>query len=1252
MEQMTAPRDKVKGREEGQPGTENARVYLENGTLMLIKDDRVALRRLDLESCCVMQIPSAPEFKLYYRTGSGDAQGGEGVHKHLGVQIVAISKKLNKEEGNGDLSLISNALREKLCRWNKELELRTEITFQQECIGAGRKRAGVRLPTLLDLLSVLCSDRITTGEQRKLIRDAINLFLMGEVRYEDVFLIFAQILGDEVLHHLIASLEGPLEGNGSLDFSWMIRSFDFNKGISPLEGLFSHADTQTFLRDSVRLYPLGGIDPRDISNVGYSSVRCGPYLVFLGGVKTSKREQGLRSVVLHPFDRICVLNTESLHVSSFDCLGPTPRPTIHHSSDLLVSPSGPKILLSGGLCWDESAREFSFSGSTCLFNMSSRSWTVLSECANTPRFLHSSLTYPQYSPTRPSQFVIVFGGLTKSLKEISPSNDLWVFSTKFNSWTQVAVLPAPNSTQTELPMPRFGHSMAWVNEKTFVVYGGESRTSDGKGGFLGVLLDDIWSFTINSSSNDIENLNIRGHWTKISTSGSPRPLSTLHACIALSFPKSGSRSEQVSDLNLSVSGDSNNSHQLLFVGGCTSPLVKSYPIHLNDQELASEDHEHHHQDWFLFNMEDSRFELDSKDATQVSLLDIHSNEWTSIRNLRVSNPSPTAKSILTPQDELDDFSKITILGGTCCIFETDSVNKSTAIPCVLLQMLDQKSRRGEARRARFAALSLLGLEPYRSSTRSDGACSDLEPGRTSCSVSGESVIPDSVSRYLKPKPSRSFSILASVFSSLRSSQSWVFGAIAHLVDNSFSPEVNSSLLEISICRSYISVIDNGSGLHYNDLSRLFRCFGADSSALSAGYSPSCDDARQSSSLRMYGLGFKHAFSRLSETCMVFTKAGNTIGVGLVSKAIMESENLLENRYWTPICYWYSDTMKPLVPQGSSILEHEENQRLILQYGFIKDPSLLCDHFDTIDSPSGTKMLFGLDEKCIKLHPAQYVEVSGAGLNLLSQQGSLVDSSSSGPCVFSLPREDGSPRSPESASLYWSSERSSIDYSLSTYLSWLYLNKTQRIFCQGKLLSYGDKSESSTLYECLAKSLRHSVELSRIYKDGSNDGAFALIGKLSQSQKTPNEQGSVMASESETRGSGAGCPENGSLCDTSASRPEQTLEAGILLYYNGRLIKRLDHAFPNTKPKETSEFQVTALVNVPQWLKPSSNKQEFVLERTGIFEEFQSHVNKVISEYIALHLDQEKLRQWEAQFNKPSSEDSSLLRPNKIPKLEE
>ncbi|KAH8582806.1 kelch repeat-containing s that is fused to a HSP90-like ATpase [Cryptosporidium sp. chipmunk genotype I] len=1247
MKQITALNEQLKDREENKGDVQNAQVFLENGTLMLIKDDRTALRRLDLENCNVMQIPSAPDFKLYYRTGSEDMEGG--VRKRLRVQIVAISKNLNEEEEKGDLNLISNVLKEKLNRWNKELELRTEIAYQQERIRIGNEYASTKLPTLLSLLSALCSDKVTTGEQRKQIRDVINLFLMGEIRYDDIFLIFAQILGDEVLHHLITSLEGPLDNDGSLDFSWMARSFEFKKEISPFERLLSYTNIQNFLMDSVKLYPLNGFDPKDLPNVGYSSVRCGPYLIFLGGIKSSRREQGTRSIFLHSFDKIKVLNTETLKVSGFNCSGPIPKSTIHHSSNLLMSQSSPKILLSGGLYWDESTKEFKFSDTTSVFDMKTRSWNILDGCANTPRFLHTSLTYPQYSNGKSSKFIIVFGGLTKSLTEISPSNDLWVFSTKFNSWTQVAVLPAPNSTQTELPMPRFGHSMAWVSEKTFFVYGGESRKKEGDGNYAGVLLNDIWSFTINSSDHDIENLNIRGHWTKISSTGSPRPPSSLHACISLSFLKNDSKIEKVTDLILGATDDSNSSSQMLFIGGCASPLIKSYPIYLNDQETASEDNKHN-QDWFLYGMEGSKFELHSKNVSQIGILDINSNKWASIENLKVSNPSPTNKSILTPLIEQDDFSNITILGGTSLIFETTSINKNTTIPCILLQMLDQSMAKNKGRQRRFFALSLLGIEPYCSSAYNEVEL-NLKQSNTNL-ILEEPTILESVSKYLKPKPNKNFSISTSIFSPLSSSQNWIFGAIAHLADNSFSTEVNSSIFEISICRNYISVIDNGSGLLYKDLSRLFRHFGTDS----CGLLDECpSDSKLSSPLKMYGIGFKHAFSRLSDTCMVFTKTSNFIGVGLISKSIMNSENLVESRYWTPICYWYSDTMKPLIPKGSSIYEHEENQKLILKYGFVKDPSLFCDHFNSIDSCSGTKMMFSLDAKYIKLHPAQYLEISDKGMNLLNQEKSLFDSNHFNSCMFSIPEEETLTQSfvPASSSIspFWNSERFSIDYSLATYLSWLYLNKTQKIFCQGKLLSHDNKSESLSLYDFLTQNLKHSVELSRIYKNGSNDGAFALIGKLSLSPKNV-EQDIAITADSEVRENNAECPNNILSADPEISKSEQIFEAGILLYYNGRLIRRLEHAFPNTKPKEMNEFQLTAIINVPNWLKPASNKQEFVLERTGIFEEFQDHIRELISAYMNIHRDQDKLKAWGAEFNNSSLEDSSLIRPNKIPKLEE
>ncbi|KAF7456250.1 kelch motif family protein [Cryptosporidium felis] len=1207
----------------GESGAERlgTQVYLENGTLVLISDRFVALRRLDLESCNVMQLPTAPDFKLYYKTATEES----GSQRRLGLQIVAISKRLSPEEEKGDLALVSNVLSEKLSRWSKELELRSDIALQQERIGTGKAPGRTRLPTLLNLLGTLCSDRVTTGEQRKQIRDALNLFLVGEIQYDDVFLVFGQILGEEVLQHLVASLEVPSAGDPGPDFSWMLRSFELGDDLSPLGSLLSYARVQDFLQDFLRLYPLHASASGEVPGVGHSTVTCGPYVIFLGGVKSLPGEESLPSgVSLHGFDEIRVLDTHSLEVSSFSSAQPAPKPTIHHSSNLILAQTGPKILLSGGLFWDQDSQELDFSQTTSLFDMESRTWTVLTESKNTPRFLHASLTYPQASTGSPSKFVVVFGGLTKGVSEISPSNDLWVFSARDNSWTQVAVLPAPNSAQTELPSPRFGHSMSWVAEKTFLVFGGESKTKSGEeDGFVGVLLDDVWSFTITSSDQDIENLNIRGHWTKISTLGSPRPSSSLHVSIALNFPRPNSGAERISCLSPGSDCLPPGS-QLLFIGGLESPLVKSYPVRLRRE--AGSGSGASGQDWLFLGLGDSRPPDGGPGAgVNLSALDLDSKQWRTIRNLRVSSPSPSARAILSPPEELPDLSRTAILKGASCFFETPSTNKNTRIPCVLLQGLFRGGDGSGPGAHELVALSLLGLEPYFSSLPAEPEAGGRRPKEVASHAPDRQAFLDSISPYIRPVPSKHFSVSGSLFASLSSSQRWAFGALAHLVDNALAPEVDSGSVRVSLDRDFISVSDSGLGLSYQDLDRLFRQF---------GLPPDCGSAAACaprSSLKMYGLGFKLAFSRLSGSCMVFTKTSSCIGVGLLSKSVVESPDLAESRFWSPICFWHSDTLSPLIPQGSCIQEHNEKQRLILQHGFVRDPGTLGEFFSSIGSATGTKIVFPLSEEFLKLHPSQYVEISDRGMDLASQNLSLTlpESDAPGPCLFTRASE------PLSASdlPFWKSRRLSPDYSLATYLSWLYLNNTQEIFCQGRLLPPGRSSESSGLYGLLAKTLKRPAELTRIYKDGRNDGAFALIGKLS-------EPGDSAAPEP----SGDGADPGG--------RGARILEAGVLLYYKGRLIRRLEGRFPETNPRASEAHRVTAVINVPEWLKPASSKQEFVLEDTGVFEEFQDLARSLVAEYLSVCSDPDALKAWESDFNGPSLGDSDAARPSKIPKLED
>ncbi|ANQ10262.1 Uncharacterized protein PCOAH_00044270 [Plasmodium coatneyi] len=119
---------------------------------------------------------------------------------------------------------------------------------------------------------------------------------------------------------------------------------------------------------------------------------------------------------------------------------------------------------------------------------------------------------------------------------------------------------------------------------------------------------------------------------------------------------------------------------------------------------------------------------------------------------------------------------------------------------------------------------------------------------------------------------------------------------------------------------------------------------------------------------------------------------------------------------------------------------------------------------------------------------------------------------------------------------------------------------------------------------------------------------------------------------------------GFLNDNTSSSIEvnRICEAGILLYYKNRLIKRLDAPFidtaynlslskypPNPSLYEGNlyKYALTVIVNVPNWLKPSISKQEFVHENNYAFLLFKKKLVSLIKYYLCICEDTAKLTKW-------------------------
>ena len=116
MEQKIARKDPAQAKQEENDQLMKTRIYLENDTLAIISNEDLAFRRLDLENCDILQLPTAQEFHIYYKLFNENKYD----FQNSGIKIIAISKLIDNKE-NEDLNKISEVLKQKLTRWNKEL---------------------------------------------------------------------------------------------------------------------------------------------------------------------------------------------------------------------------------------------------------------------------------------------------------------------------------------------------------------------------------------------------------------------------------------------------------------------------------------------------------------------------------------------------------------------------------------------------------------------------------------------------------------------------------------------------------------------------------------------------------------------------------------------------------------------------------------------------------------------------------------------------------------------------------------------------------------------------------------------------------------------------------------------------------------------------------------------------------------------------------------------------------------------------
>ncbi|KAL8433079.1 hypothetical protein Efla_006278 [Eimeria flavescens] len=286
---------------------------------------------------------------------------------------------------------------------------------------------------------------------------------------------------------------------------------------------------------------------------------------------------------------------------------------------------------------------------------------------------------------------------------------------------------------------------------------------------------------------------------------------------------------------------------------------------------------------------------------------------------------------------------------------------------------------------------------------------------------------------------------------------------------------------------------------------------------------------------------------------------------------------------------------------------------------------------------------------------------------------------------------------------WTTARHSPDFCLATYLFWLHLHAPATIHVQGIPLSpqpasYGGRAfgrrEDRTpaeLTDGMADANAASKEQQEA-SDASGDAKAKLVSSISRPQTALAEK---RGADGEAVSDGSpqvpslyvflkqrlyapaelsylftptdhdcGCfALMGFLNDPTNHSSPRVCEAGVLLYFKQRLIRKLECAFPDA-PKsidasryppsgslfgeddeapQLCRYAFTAVINVPEWMLPSLNKQEFLHENNKPYMKFKARCMKLMQEYLMRCRDPQALGEWLEQRAKRLSDYQEMQR---------
>ncbi|XP_013400418.1 MORC family CW-type zinc finger protein 3 isoform X2 [Lingula anatina] len=174
------------------------------------------------------------------------------------------------------------------------------------------------------------------------------------------------------------------------------------------------------------------------------------------------------------------------------------------------------------------------------------------------------------------------------------------------------------------------------------------------------------------------------------------------------------------------------------------------------------------------------------------------------------------------------------------------------------------------------------------------------------------------------------------------SHTWIFSAIAELIDNAYDPDCNASQLRIDKRiigqKDCLIFTDNGNGMNPDKLHKMLS-FGFCEKVEINGHKP----------VGHYGNGFKSGSMRLGRDAIVFTKQEDTISVGFLSQTFLEMTNA--ETVLTPIVTWDSKSRQILhAPDTQGSID------AITTHSFFHSEKELLDEFQAISGQTGTEII--------------------------------------------------------------------------------------------------------------------------------------------------------------------------------------------------------------------------------------------------------------------------------------------------------